>query len=176
MAEANAIRGVVEGVGRMRGDLPDHAIHAGKDSVLVIDSDRQEVLDGKFRQTVALQVLSILLQRGRTQEGVRPAPWRESQRIRATFRARRGCGPAVGCRAVRYAGAVDLRVASDLQIDHEGIIEIRIFIDAILGIAPGVADHAGVSHSIIKAAMGMAMQPQCRLPILDPRFEVRDKA
>ncbi len=130
----------------MRGDLPDHAIHAGKDSVLVIDSDRQEVLDGKFRQTVALQVLSIPLQRGRTQEGV------------------------------RYAGTVDLRVASDLQIDHEGIIEIRIFIDAILGIAPGVADHAGVTHSIIKAAMGMAMQPQCRLPVLDPRFEVRDKA
>ncbi|MNP56250.1 hypothetical protein D3C76_1509630 [compost metagenome] len=53
-----------------------------------------------------------------------------------------------------------------------GGLELSVFIDAIPGIAPGVAHDPGVADPVIEAAMGMAMQPECRLPRLDPLFEV----
>ncbi|MNP68350.1 hypothetical protein D3C76_1642890 [compost metagenome] len=80
---------------------------------------------------------------------------------------------SVGASAIR--GAADSSVTSEIQLNHEGIIEIGVFVDAVPGIAPRVADHAGIAHPIIKTAMGVAMQPQRRLPVFDPRLEVRDK-
>ena len=51
---------VADGLGGSPGDLADNAVYAGENSVLVIDSDREEVLDHKVRQSVFLQMLAIL--------------------------------------------------------------------------------------------------------------------
>lgn len=52
---------VADGLGGSPGDLADNAVYAGENSILVINGDREKVLNQEFRQIVSLQMLAILL-------------------------------------------------------------------------------------------------------------------
>lgn len=49
------------GLRSLPGDLADDAVRSGENSVLIVNCDREEMLDQELRQTVFLEVLTILL-------------------------------------------------------------------------------------------------------------------